>query len=104
MSQAEDLINSLLENEGEIDEFIDEFIGRKQRSFRKPRMRRFRGRGAAVDPVTGRRKDPRKRRRMRQVMRRFKSKFKMAAKKRARKLKARGFFKKLGKLAARVRR
>lgn len=101
---SEELIKSYLEGEDGVEDCIDEVIGRKQRSFRKPRIRRFRGRGDAVDPVTGKRKDPRKRRMMRMVMRRNRSKFKQAAKKRGRQMKARGFFKKLGKLAARIRR
>lgn len=104
MNNASDLIQAFLETEGEARDFIDEIIGRAQRTFRRPRERRFRSRGAAVDPVTGRRKDPSRRRKMRQVARRFKAKFARAAKLRARKLKARGFFKKLGALAARVRR
>lgn len=104
MTAALELIESFLDSELDVSEVIDEVIGRSRRSFRKPRVRRFRSRGVAVDPITGKRKDPRRRRLMRKVMRRNKSKFRRAAKLRARKLKSRGFYKKLGKLAARVRR
>jgi hypothetical protein len=112
MSQAEALIQSYLQGEDSAEDFIEDIIegddldevDRAQRTFRRPKLRRFRGRGAAVDPVTGKRKDPRKRRMMRMLARKFKSARKRAAKKRGRQLKARGFFKKLGKLAARVRR
>lgn len=113
MTNAETLIQSYIQGEDGVEDFIsdiiegdsiDEIIGRAQRSYRRPRARRFRGRGDAVDPVTGKRKDPRKRRLMRMVARRHKASYKMAAKKRGRQMKARGFFKKLGKLAARIRR
>lgn len=104
MITAIDLIEEYLTSDVEAEEVIDEVIGRSKRTFRRPRVRRFRKRGSAVDPITGRRKDPRRRRLMRKVRRRHKAKFKRAAKLRARKLKSRGFYKKLGKLAARVRR
>jgi len=104
MITAQELIENYLTSDMDAEEVIDEVIGRSKRTFRRPRKRRFRKRGSAVDPITGKRKDPRRRRLMRKVRRRFKSKFKRAAKLRARKLKSRGFYKKLGKLAARIRR
>lgn len=104
MITAQELIEEFLVSDMDAEEAIDEVIGRKKRTFRRPRARRFRSRGSAVDPITGRRKDPRKRRLMRKVRRRHKAKFKRAAKLRSRKLKARGFYKKLGKLSARIRR
>lgn len=104
MTDAQELIEAFLESDLDVEEVIDEVIGRKQRTSRRPRARRFRARGAAVDPITGRRKDPRRRRLMRKVQRRNRAKFKRAAKQRARKLRARGFYKKLGKLSARIRR
>lgn len=109
MSSAETLIDALLDG-ADVDDVIDdifnleEVIGRSKRSFRRPRVRRFRKRGSAVDPVTGKRKDPRRRRLMRQVARRNRAKFKAAARKRGRQLKSRGFYKKLGKLSGRMRR
>jgi hypothetical protein len=102
--QAEELLQFFMESGADAAEVIDEVIGRSQRSYRRPRQRRFSSRGAAVDPITGRRKDPRKRRLMRMVARKNRSKYKRAAKKRARKLRSRGFYKKLGKLSARLRK
>lgn len=104
MTIALALVEAFVDSEMEAAEVIDEYISRAQRSYRKPRVRRFRKRGAAVDPITGKRKDPRRRRLMRRVMRKNRAKFKRAARIRSRKLKTRGFYKKLGKLTARIRR
>jgi hypothetical protein len=100
---ANELIDSVIDGDS-VDEAIDEIIGRKQRTARKPRKRRFRGRGQRVDPITGKRKDPRRSRMMRKVRRRHKGKFRRSAQRTARKLRTRGFYKKIGRMSGRSRR
>lgn len=104
------LIDALLEG-AEPSELVDGIISNedleekiRKGTFRRPLKRRFGRRGPGVNPYTGKRKDPRLRMKMRQLARRFKSKRAAARRKSVRRLKVSGFFKKLGKLAARLRR
>lgn len=100
---VEDLIDSILEGQSPED-VLSEAYTRAQASARRPRKRLYGKKGDAYDPYTGKRKDPRKRLAMRKVARRFRSKMKAAHRKSARRLKATGFYKKLGRLVARIRR
>lgn len=76
---------------------------RRPRTYKRPRKRRFAARGPAVNPLTGKRKDPRKRAVARRVARKFAAKRKAASKRFARTAKSKQFHKKLGKLAAKGR-
>lgn len=98
------LITLFLET-GDISATIDEVADTgPKRTARRPRKRRFGGRGDAINPLTGKRKDPRKRLKARRTARRFAAKRKVALRKFTRSAKGKQFHKKLGKLAARIRR
>jgi hypothetical protein len=100
----DDLYEMIINGDIELDEDdIDEQTGIR-RTFRRPRLRRFRARGPAVSPVTGKRKDPRRRMLARKLARRFAGKRRQAARRFARSAKGKAFHKKLGALAARIRR
>lgn len=100
---AEDLIDALLEG-GEVEDIIDQIDEEPVRTSRRPRKRRFGKRGAAVNPLTGKRKDPRRRLIARKSARRHKASRKRAAKRFARSARGKTFHKKLGRLTARIRR
>jgi hypothetical protein len=101
---AEDLIDALLEGE-DVEDIIEDQLGEEPvRTSRRPRKRRFGKRGVGVNPLTGKRKDPRARMRARRTARRFKAKRARAAKRFARSARGKQFHKKLGRLSARIRR
>lgn len=97
---AEKLIDLVVEDDLTAEEIIEAI----KRTFRRPRKRRFGRRGPAVDPLTGKRKDPRRRLAARKAARRGRAARRRARKKFARSAKGKRFFKKLGKLTARIRR
>ena len=99
MINAEDLIDAVLSGSSE-EAIITEFV----RTARRPRKRRFGGRGAGVNPLTGKRKDPRKRRIARMAARRGRAKRRASARKFHRSARGKAFHRKLGKLVARMRR
>jgi len=102
-TDPEDEILDELENFlGDISE-LEEIIGRAQRTARRPRIRKYRRKSKAFDPVTGKRKDPKRRLLARKVARRFASKRRAASRRFARSAKGKAFFRKLGSLAAKVR-
>lgn len=96
---ATQLIDTLLEGQT-----AEDVVAEITRSASRPRKRRFGRRGSSVNPVTGKRKDPRRRLKARKAARRGRAKRKMAARRFARSAKGRRFHKKLGKLVARIRR
>lgn len=91
----EDLLDAAINGE-DLDEVI-------KRTAARPRRRRFGG-NAARNPITGKRKDPRRRRIARLAARRSRSKRKAAIRKFTRSAKGKRFHKKLGALSARLRR
>lgn len=74
------------------------------RTSNRPRKRRFGNSGDAINPITGKRKDPKRRLIARIAARKFKAKRKASVRKFNVSSKGRNFHKKLGKLVARIRR
>jgi hypothetical protein len=98
----EDILDNFENFFGSITE-LEEIIGRAQRTSRRPRLRKHRKKSQAFDPVTGKRKDPKRRLLARKTARRFASKRKAASRRFARSSKGKAFFRKLGSLSAKVR-
>jgi hypothetical protein len=103
MSIAEQLINAVLEGASPQD-VLDEAHTRRQASSRRPRKRLYGKKGDAYDPYTGKRKDPRRRRAMKRSARKHRASRAQAQRRTTRKLSGQGFYKKLGRLTARIRR
>lgn len=101
-----DLIDRVVEGEDpkEIIETVEEADTGPKRTFRRPRKRRFSKKGAAFSSLTGKRKDPRRRLKARRAARRSRVARKRAAKRFAKSAKGKSFYRKLGKLSARLRR
>ena len=96
----DELIDAILDGES-IQEVLDEAI---KRTAIRPRKRRFARRGKAFNPLTGKRKDPRRRLIARKAARKGRAKRKAAAKRFARSSAGKRFHKKLGRLSAKIRR
>ncbi len=97
-SVAEELIERVVDGEdaGELVEAI-------KRTAMRPRKRRF-GRRRGINPITGKRKDPRRRLIARKAARKGRAKRKASQRRFNRSAKGKRFHKKLGKLVARIRR
>lgn len=87
---------------GDVTE-LEEIIGRAKRTFRRPRVRKFRKKSSAYDPVTGKRKDPKRRLIARKTARRFASKRRASARRFARSARGKAFFRKLGAISTKLR-
>lgn len=95
-----DLIEAVAEGK-DADEALDEYL---KGTIRRPRRRRFSRKGKRFNPVTGKRKDPRKARLARRTARKFKSRRKTAARKLARSGAGKMGAKRRGKLVSRMYR
>ena len=101
---TEELIQSVIDNNTSSADVIDEIISRAQRTAIRPRKRRFGKKSDAFDPITGKRKDPKRRLIARRAARKGRAKRKVSAKRFARSAKGKRFHRKLAKLTARIRR